>query len=175
MAIHNFVDNIVNTTTLFVNSATPPSSKVFLHSFSFLLFEKGTTQPSLTSNLAHFYNSSDASLLTNFSATTNQLRLSSTSIYVGPFNLATFSSYSYGFDTVYLNTSFGKFTTTFKEGSAFRTARDEISIFVKNAQDQELTWFVSTNLLEHTEVEIVDTPDDNGGGQPTTGLKEFWA
>ena len=175
MAIHNFVDNIVNSTTLFVNSATLPGSKVFLHGFSFLLFEKETTQPSLASDLAHFYNFSDTSLLTNFNAPANQLTLSSASIYVGPFSLATFSSYSYNSDTAYLNTSFGKFTTTLKEGSALRTTRDETSIFVKNAQDQELTWFVSTNLLEHTEVEIADTPDDNGGGQSTTGLKEFWA
>jgi len=175
MPIHNFVDNVVNSTTLFVESSTPPSSKVYLHSLSFLLFKKEASQTSLTSNAQLLYNTAESFLLSTITPITNQLCLDVVSIYVGPTSYTTYEGYVYKPSTAYLATPFGSFPALFQLGSASRTSRDETSIFVKNAQDQELTWFVSTNLLEHTEVEIADTPDDNGGGQPTTGLKEFWA
>ena len=68
MPIHNFVDNIVNSATLFVNSAAPSSSKVYLSSFSFLLFEKETLHTSLVSNSFISYNTAKNSLLVNFAS-----------------------------------------------------------------------------------------------------------
>jgi len=175
MPIHNFVDNIVNSATLFVNSAAPSSSKVYLSSFSFLLFEKETLHTSLVSNSFISYNPAKNSLLVNFVSNINQVILASTSIFVGPSVYESLNQYVYKTSTTYLNTSFEKFPANIAEGNASKSINDNASIFVKNDQDQNLTWFVSTNLLKHFEVEIPDTPDDNGNQQPSIGLKEFWA
>lgn len=177
MPIHHFVDNISNSVTIHVQQRSQPPSKSFLPSFAFLKFYLGF-QSQLTDLHSEevFLTSSVslASLLDYSNLPQGNLALASAALYIKQ-NFSTSTQVSALSASTNLAVRHSSPLNTYSSASASGALTGESQLFIKTQEDQQLTWFTSTNLLKLAKVEIVDTPDDNGGGQPTAGLKEFWA
>jgi hypothetical protein len=179
MPIHNFVDNILNTATLHVRSAANPATKKFISHSSFLICKKEHFIPSFFANFEKLYLSSSKYLNVSFNLPntilSTRLPLSFAALYVKPYPSQQLLQKTYVSQRAFLLTPYLVPASLLTHGTSKTYHIDETNLFVKEGQDQDLTWSTATNLIKSEKLENNNANSNNDNQQQATTLKEFWA
>ena len=179
MPIHSFIDNISNTVTLHVRSAANPATKNFIPDSSFLIYKKEHPSPSLFANFEKLYLPSSKGLNVSSSLAntilSTRLPLGFAALHIKPYSSQQLIQKTYASQRAFLLTPYLVPVALLKTAASTTCNIDEANLFVKEGQDQELTWFTASNLIKSEEVENGGSNSNNNNQQQGASLKEFWA
>ena len=184
MPIHNFIDTIVTSVSLYTKSTYSYVSNITNKSSVFLTYPKLLySTPTLSVNTLsskHFSNANLLVLSSDFNLNyQNKLPLNRTSLHVKETTYNFLNAFIYNNSQAILQCSQTFENSTYNlQTVSIKKSFSETVIYISSTEDsQDLVWNTNLNKVYDQQINFTD-PDDGSGGNgnnQASSLKEFWA